>query len=73
MSVQVLLEHRDDVKLESIVVSALWLTVFERSNGLRSATVYKLPEVDSAYPWLCWTVCSTPPMNILHKSAVTSV
>ncbi len=56
MSAQVLLEHRDDVKLESIVVSALWLTVFERSNGLRSATVYKLPEVDRAYPWLCCTV-----------------
>ena len=42
---QVLLEHREDVKLESVVVAQGWLTVFERQNGLRAAVVYRLPEV----------------------------
>lgn len=40
----VLLEHRDDVKLEDVVVGRDWLTVFQRCNGLQSATVYRLPE-----------------------------
>lgn len=40
-----LLEHREDVKLESTVVAQDYLTVFERSNGLRAAIVYQLPKV----------------------------
>lgn len=42
---QVLLEHREDVKLESTVVARDYLTVFERCNGQRSAIVYQLPKV----------------------------
>lgn len=45
LSVQVLLEHREDVKLESTVVARDYLTVFERCNGQRSAIVYQLPKV----------------------------
>ena len=45
LSAQVLLEHREDVKLESTVVARDYLTVFERCNGQRSAIVYQLPKV----------------------------
>ena len=38
----VLLPHREDVKLESVDVSASYLAAFERREGLQQAVVYHL-------------------------------
>lgn len=51
---QVLLDHREDVKLESVVVAQDYLTVFERSNGLRAAIVYQLPKVGPLHGSAAW-------------------
>ncbi|KAK9831069.1 hypothetical protein WJX74_002118 [Apatococcus lobatus] len=40
---QVLLPHREDVKLESVSVSEKYLVAFERVKGLQVATIYRLP------------------------------
>ncbi len=36
LSAQVIIPHRQDVKIESVVVSLDYLTVFERVNGLQA-------------------------------------
>ena len=45
LGAQTLLEHRDDVKLEHVVVARDWLIVFQRANGLQAAVAYRLPGV----------------------------
>eukprot|EP01025_Chloroclados_australasicus_P008709 TRINITY_DN13183_c1_g1_i11.p1 TRINITY_DN13183_c1_g1~~TRINITY_DN13183_c1_g1_i11.p1 ORF type:complete len:816 (-),score=122.46 TRINITY_DN13183_c1_g1_i11:1786-4233(-) len=45
----VLLEHRAHVKIESVAVSKRYMAVFERSNAQQSITIYQLPE-DGSMP-----------------------
>lgn len=45
----VLVPHRDDVKIEGMVVSKDYLAVFQRIEGLQACTVYPLP-ADGSMP-----------------------
>jgi hypothetical protein len=46
--VKVLLPHSRDVKLEGLVLSSEFLTLFKRTGGLQQACVYQLPSGGAA-------------------------